>query len=127
LVGAFFYLSQAVDMRVLIFYIIAFLGASFSFAQTGPAGVGNSTNNVHWLKADAGTNTVANGIPVSSWNDASGNSNNASQGTSAKQPVYTTGAINGKPALFFDNGSNPNNDELFVADNSNLDNTSGLT
>ncbi|HZY80280.1 MAG TPA: LamG-like jellyroll fold domain-containing protein [Cyclobacteriaceae bacterium] len=113
-------------MRKLLLYLFI-LAASPIIAQTGPGGVGNSSSNVLWLKADAGTNTTTNFGAVSSWTDASGNSNNASQPTAAKQPLYSTGLINGMPALFFDNTSGANYDEMFVADNSNLDNTAGLT
>jgi hypothetical protein len=113
-------------MRALVFCLL-FLGAGSSIAQTGPGGVGNSASNPLWLKSDAGTSTVADGVAVSSWNDASGNSNNAVQATSTKQPIFRTNVINGMPALLFDNSGSPNNDEMSIADNSNLDNTNGLT
>jgi len=113
-------------MRVLIICSLV-LGACPLVAQTGPGGVGNSANNPLWLKADAGTNTTINFGPVSSWADVSGNSNNASQATAARQPLYSTGLINGMPAVFFDNASGANADEMVIPDNSNLDNTAGLT
>lgn len=68
--------------------------------QTGAAGVGTSSTNVIWL--DAHAMGLANGSQVSSFNDYSGNGNNFSQSTSTKRPIYTTGAINGMPALHFD-------------------------
>jgi hypothetical protein len=106
---------------------VVLLGASPLFAQTGPAGVGNATTNVLWLKADAGTSTVTSGVSVSSWSDASGNSNNAVQATSTKQPFYASVVMNGMPGLFFDNSVSANNDEMTIPDNANLDNTNGLT
>ncbi len=113
-------------MRALISCVVL-LGASPLFAQTGPAGVGNATTNVLWLKADAGTSTVTSGVSVSSWSDASGNSNNAVQATSTKQPFYASVVMNGMPGLFFDNSVSANNDEMTIPDNANLDNTNGLT
>lgn len=55
---------------------------------------------------DAGQITgLNNGDPVANWLDESGNSNDAVQADVAKEPLYETGVINGKPALQFD-GSN---------------------
>ncbi len=74
-----------------------------SIAQTGPGGVGNSSTNRLWLKADdltAGT--------VASWLDQSGNSHNFSRGNSSERPVLVTNIINGKPVVRFDG----NNDDL---------------
>ena len=76
-------------------------------AQTGPAGIGNSTTNRMWLKADAnvysnaGTTLATNGSLVQQWNDKSGNNINATQGTYGNRPIYQTGIINGKPAIQF--------------------------
>ena len=75
-------------------------------AQTGPGGVGNSDGssgqpkNVIWFAADALSLSDAN--PVITWNDISGNANDATQGTSAARPLYRTGQINGLPAVVFD-------------------------
>lgn len=53
-----------------------------------------------WLDAaDATTITIATG--ASQWNDKSGNTNNALQGTGGNQPTVTTNAQNGKQALTF--------------------------
>lgn len=75
--------------------------------QTGPGGVGNSTNNVIWLRADAdvfsdaGTTPAAHTNGVAQWNDQSGNSRNASQGSAGNRPLYFVNAQNGYPALRF--------------------------
>ena len=53
-----------------------------------------------WLKADAGV--TLNGSTVSAWNDQSGAGRNATQGTTAKQPLYVASADNGKPSVLFD-------------------------
>lgn len=57
---------------------------------------------VGWWKADA--LTLADGDPVSSWTDSSGNGFDATQATPANQPVFNTGQLNGLPAVNF-NGS----------------------
>jgi hypothetical protein len=45
--------------------------------------------------------SVATGTAISSWVSRTG-SNNASQATGSNQPLYTTNAINGQPAILFD-------------------------
>ena len=108
-------------------FLIVFACAQ-SLGQTGPGGVGSSTNNALWLKANAGPSAVVNGAPISTWNDASGNANHVSQTVAAQQPTYVSSLMNGYPAVLFDNNNTGGqNDHLFGADNSNLDNTNGLT
>lgn len=64
-------------------------------------------NNKLWLKADenvysdAGTTLAATTNTVQQWNDASGNANNASQGSAGNRPTYTTNVVNSLPALDF--------------------------
>lgn len=53
-----------------------------------------------WLKADA--LGLSNNDPVASWTDSSGTSNNATQGTSGKRPVFKTAILNGLPIVRFD-------------------------
>jgi hypothetical protein len=96
------------------------------YAQTGPAGVGTSANNVLWLRADAGTNTTTNGANVTYWNDNSGNMNSVYQPTVSQQPLYETNIMNGYPAIQFDNVSTTN-DKLLGFDSPTLDNTAGYT
>lgn len=69
------------------------------FAQTGPGGVGNSSNNVIWL--DASRLSLNNGDPVSSWTDFSGNGNHFTQATVSRQPVFVTSAVNALPSIYF--------------------------
>lgn len=95
-------------------------------AQTGPAGVGTSSNNVLWLKADAGTSTSTNGGAVTSWNDQSGNGINVTQTVTTQQPLFATNVINGFPAVQFDNVSSTN-DKMLGPDSPLLDSTSGYT
>ncbi|HJN09862.1 MAG TPA: hypothetical protein QF564_14345 [Pirellulaceae bacterium] len=56
---------------------------------------------VMWLKADAITD-VADGGPVSKWNDASPNQLFSAQSEPDLQPVWVKSAIGGQPALRFD-------------------------
>ncbi len=71
-----------------------------SFAQTGPGGVGNASDNIVWL--DAARLGLADNTAVSSWTDFSGNNNHATQATGSQQPLYKTAQINGVPAIDFD-------------------------
>ncbi|CAN5450372.1 hypothetical protein BH09BAC3_BH09BAC3_14590 [soil metagenome] len=97
------------------------------FSQSGPGGVGITSNNPLWLKADAGTSTIVNNTAVGAWNDQSGNSNHATQGAAALRPLYRTSFINGMPTIQFDNDASANADQLVIGDNNNLDATPGLT
>jgi len=68
------------------------------FSQTGPGGVGNSSNNVIWLNGDIFTYSTDPNI--SSWDDQSGNSNDFIQNNSSNQPSRST--YSGFYALRFD-------------------------
>src|SRR6266567_7725874 len=54
-----------------------------------------------WLAADKITG-LSGGAAVATWPDASGRSNDATQGTAAAQPTYQTNVINGLPVVRFD-------------------------
>ncbi|MEL6535918.1 MAG: Calx-beta domain-containing protein, partial [Bacteroidota bacterium] len=77
-----------------------------TFGNAGPAGVGGDGVNTLWLKAD--DLTQVDGTGVSSWPDASGNTNDADQATAGNQPTFETAEINGQPVIRFDG----NNDYL---------------
>lgn len=97
-------------------------------AQTGPAGVGTSANNVFWLKANAGTSSTTNNTPISSWNDQSGNALNMTQTVAVQQPSFASNIINGFPAVQFDNNSaSGQNDKMLGPDSPLLDNTNGYS
>ena len=86
------------------FNIFSFIGMSIftfgAFAQTGPAGVGSSSENRVWL--DANTINVTDSEPVTSWPDISGNSADFIQGNASQQPLLITSGIGGLPTVSFD-------------------------
>jgi len=85
------------------------LTTQIALAQTGPGGVGNSTTNELWLKADD-LSGMADGTQISSWSDQSGNSHHATQATSSYQPTVQLNEINGLPVVQLD-GSDDNLDD----------------
>jgi len=95
---------------IICAYFVFCLVSLSAVAQTGPGGVGNASGsggqpqNRLWLRADAGTLTTTNGQTVIAWNDQSGNGNNATQGTSANQPLFIASEplANNRPVLRFD-------------------------
>lgn len=86
---------------------LLFLCVNYSWAQTGPGGVGDASTNVLWLSADnavysdAGVTPAANNNNVAQWNDRSGNGRNASHATAGERPNYQTGVLNGLPVIRF--------------------------
>ena len=89
----------------------------------GPAGIGDQSSNVLWLRADYGTSTTQNEEAVEEWLDFSGNNNHAFQTNISKRPDFIESSINGLPAIRF-GGTNIN---LVVANHSSLDDTDGIT
>ncbi len=67
----------------------------------GPGGVGNSADNLLWLRADEGI-TDADGAELTGWTDQSGNGNAPT--SFADAPTYSTNALNGLPVVEFDGG-----------------------
>ena len=84
----------------LLFILSLCITTQITLAQTGPGGVGSSSTNVVWLKADE-ISGLTNGDDVLTWSDASGNSNTFSQPTSSLSPIYQTGVLNGLPVVRF--------------------------
>lgn len=95
----------------------AMLLTLISAAQTGPGGIGSSSNNVLWLDANNGVSHVLGA--VSAWNDRSGNGNHAYLPATIPlgSPNLVSGAVNGYPSLGFDGID----DQLWVTDNATLD------
>jgi hypothetical protein len=73
--------------------------------------------------SNTGGSVITDGVGVGRWVDQSGNSQNATQGTSANRPLYKLNQIGGRPALDFD-GSN---DSLEVADSAFVRSINGLS
>jgi hypothetical protein len=72
--------------------------------NVGPGGVGNSTNNKLWLRAD--DLTQGNNTSVTSWADASGNALTATNAVGAGSfPTFLTNSVNTiLPSISFDGG-----------------------
>ncbi len=104
-------------LKLLASILAAFLSIGL-YAQTGPAGVGNSDGssgqprNVLWL--DANSQTFSNGDPIPQWTDRSGNNNNATQGTAVRQPQFITNSLNGRSIVYFDNSAGSGDEEDFL-------------
>ncbi len=89
----------------LRFLLLSLMLTGFAFAVTpgdGPGGVGTTDGTSQlelWVKADA--LGQANGTPVSSWSDSSGNTRPLAQANAAVKPVFMTGVLNGQPVVRF--------------------------
>lgn len=102
--------------------LILSLTPALLIAQTGPGGIGNTSTNGLWL--DANTVTVANGNPVHTWSDRSGNGNDAFQSNSANQPLLVeNSSFNNYSFLNF---TDSNSNWMQVADAPILDGTSSI-
>lgn len=69
-----------------------------------------------WLDASR-ISGLADGDPVSTWSDLSGQGNNATQSTTAAKPLYKTAIVNGRPVVRFDGVD----DYLTVANTASFD------
>jgi len=92
-------------IRLLIFIAVGAWASNLNTFATSPPAGGLQL----WLKADAGVSTNASGH-VTGWTDQSGNGRDLTGliyggGNPQYQPAYVASAVNGKPALFFDNGA----------------------
>jgi hypothetical protein len=86
------------------YYVIAALNAAGTSADSTEISVTvpapTPPTAAVWLRADS-IPGMANGVPVASWPDTSGNGFNATQGTASRRPTYVAGAINGLPVVRF--------------------------
>lgn len=55
-----------------------------------------------WLDSQDISTLTLSANRVSQWNDKSGNGTHFTQGNSARQPLYESNGMNGKPAIYFD-------------------------
>ncbi|MBC7472248.1 MAG: DUF2341 domain-containing protein, partial [candidate division SR1 bacterium] len=75
-------------------------------AKYGTGAVGCSAKLKLHFDASSGTGQTVDGASVSTWEDKSGNGNNAVQTISANQPTFQSGGINGKPSVRFNGAAN---------------------
>lgn len=108
-------------MKNIVFIVLVILLSKIVVGQTGPGGVGAASSNGLWLKAD--NLLLNNNDPVVTWDDASGNTNNATASVTEQPLFISSSTLNNMPAIRFDG----NNDIMTVADAAILDGTSGLT
>jgi len=88
-------------MKKIFILSLALLGCiNFTKAQTGPGGIGSSSNNLFWF--DANTLGLSNGAAVNSWLDRSGNLVSATQSPNSTRPAFRTNQQNGFPSIDFD-------------------------
>lgn len=103
-------------MKRVILGLLTVLAPALSFAQTGPGGIGNSSDNILWLDANSLDGTV-NGTAITTWTDGSGNNNDATQTPGVNTPTFETNSINGFPTISFDG-----TDDYFELTNHNTNN-----
>jgi hypothetical protein len=96
------YTDTAVVNGVTYYYVVA---GRNSLGNGAPSGEASATPLFFtqlktWFIASA-LGSLANGAPVATWADASGQGNDASQENPSQRPLYVTNAINGRPAVRF--------------------------
>ncbi|NQZ45886.1 MAG: hypothetical protein HRT65_16400 [Flavobacteriaceae bacterium] len=94
-----------------LLWLAAFWSVLFSIslaAQTGPAGVGSSDDNLIWIAADgqtftdAGISPANNNTLIYQWSDRSGNGHHFMESIATNRPVYQTNVLNGFGVARFD-------------------------
>ena len=104
--------------KVILTLLAMFLSVIGAYTQTGPAGVGDATGgstlNI-WFKADDGV-TYDGSNNVSSWINSAGNSD-LNLGVEDGVPVYISNALNGRPAVSFDNSDADGNERMISGGN----------
>lgn len=73
-----------------------------TFIPSTPFDPGTLSGNTLWLDANNAGSITQSGGYVSQWNDLSPTGATFTQANAALQPLYVSNAINGKPALSFD-------------------------
>ncbi|MEZ4937861.1 MAG: hypothetical protein R2799_09765 [Crocinitomicaceae bacterium] len=93
-------MKRATLLNSFFFIASTFFISSQITAQTGPGGIKSASEVQIWLDASDITGT-SSGSNFSNWPDRSGNGHNFTQGTTAYQPTFRSGGINGKPYVDF--------------------------
>lgn len=121
-------------MQKLYLFLFSLFIVTYTYSQTGPGGVGNSSSNLIWVKADEIPALLDNDL-VTSWPDFSGNSNNLDQPSASFQPIFKTGILNGNPVVRFNKAasrlrktsfSSPTTALTAIYVNSNADSDDGI-
>ncbi|NQY11346.1 MAG: T9SS type A sorting domain-containing protein [Flavobacteriales bacterium] len=97
-------------VKIVFTVIILVIQVNVFYGQTGPGGVGTSSNNILWLRADeqsynnAGTTLATDGQTVQEWHDQSGNNTDVDQATGDDKPSWdeVSSNFNGKSCITFD-------------------------
>lgn len=105
-------------MKKLLLIFISFTLIFTSYSQTGPGGVGSSTNNVLWLNADSILQSDSSSVGI--WPDISGNGNDANQSTSSNQAQLVWNAANSHRAVYFDGNSDFYNINHITSDDASI-------
>lgn len=87
-------------MKIFFSFLTVVMASCTLFSQTGPGGIGSSSENSFWL--DANRLSYVNNDNVAVFDDVSTNGNSFSQLVSTRQPIFKTAAVNGLPVVEFD-------------------------
>jgi hypothetical protein len=107
-------------MKRIIYAVVGLLGF-LAHAQTGPGGVGNSSNNALWLDATKLTG-FSNGDAVSSWPDVSGNGWTATTTIAGREPSFISSGFGSRAGVVFNQN---NNDFMTIPHHASLNLTTG--
>ena len=115
------YVDTNLTAGTAYYYEVAAMNAAGVSGNSNPAWAMTLSNGVSlpfgnlllWLKADSGLVLENTNNSVKTWNDQSGNSNNANQGTLGQQPFNIANALNGLPVVRF----NLTNNQFFSLPN----------
>lgn len=101
--------------QLYLIFIFLLLITSPLFSQTGPGGVGNSSNNALWI--DPSRLQLTNGDDLIGETDFSGNNVSLSAPSNSTSGKFSTNVINGNPAINFNGSQYLNTSSISMLDN----------